>query len=316
VKNRLRDIGEARVAIDALAQPDEKPPARRRAPTLWMAVSAFLVLLVAGLSIVWFRKSSPSLLRLKAQITTPEGEESFFGISPDASFLTFSYCEAFTCRVAIRPLESLEILPIGDGSPKPFWSPDSSFVVYESAGKLYKLSPRGGAAVYFADSPPEYEDGAWLDTGTIVIATDTGLYSVPESGGALTKVASEAAQSVTWLPGGRFLYSNDHGVFAASLLGEKPVQVLPDSVAPEYVPPDVPSHRGRLVFIRSGTLLAQELDLGKLQTVARRATIVTALCNWLSSVSAIGYDCFPETPQGSVQECQWVHFVAEIHLSV
>jgi predicted Ser/Thr protein kinase len=277
VKNRLRDIGEARIAIDAPAEaeePDEKPQARRRAPVIWMAAAAVLVLLLAGVSIAWFRKGSLSLPRLKAEIAMPGGEGGLFGISPDGRFLTFSTCEAFTCKLAIRPLDSLEVVPIGDGSLSAFWSPNSSYVVYESAGKLYKLPSRGGAAVSFADTPPGYNDGAWLDAGTIVMATDDGLYSIPEAGGALSKVASEAAQSVTWLPAGQFLYSNEHGVFATSLRGEKPVQVLPDNVDPTYVPPSESDRRGWLVFARSGALLAQEFDVGKLQVVGDPVHVV------------------------------------------
>ena len=274
VKNRLRDIGEARIAIDAPDEPDERPPARRRAPVLWMAAAALLALLLAGLSIAWFRKGSPSLPRLKAQIDMPQNEGNHFGFSPDARFLNFAGCEAFVCKLAIRPLDGLDAVPIGDGSPNPFWSPDSRYVVYMSAGKLYKLSPRGGGAVPFADAPPGYNDGAWLDTGNIVMATDDGLYSVPEAGGAPTKFASEGAQSITWLPGPRFLYSNDHGVFLGSLRGEKPVQVLPDNVAPAYVPPDESDRPGWLVFVRSGALLAQEFDPGKLQVVGDPVHIV------------------------------------------
>jgi serine/threonine protein kinase len=276
VKNRLRDIGEARIAIDHPAEADENQSKKSRSPAFRIAACALFLLLLAGLSTAWFRKGAATQPRLKAQIAAPEGEGSYFTISPDAKFLTFAGCEAFTCGLAIRPLDSLESVHIGDGSIKPFWSPDSKYAMYELAGKLYKLAVRGGAAVPFVDLPPEYNDGVWLNNGTIVIATDNGLFSLPEAGGAFSRFSNEAAQGLSWLPDGRFLYSNRDGVFAASPRGEKPVQVLPDSVSPAYVPAGGNGRNGYLVFVRSGTLLAQEFDLGSLRVVGDPIHIVAS----------------------------------------
>ncbi len=262
-------------AIDAASQPDETGvgPARRTMPWIWIAVAALSGGLLAGFAVAWLRPSAPARLRFKAQIASPEAEWTSFQISPDGKFLSLAHCEAFACKISLRPLESLEFQTIGEGIPAA-WSPDSKFLVSMSAGKLYKNSAQGGPPVYLADAPAGYNDAAWLDTGSIVVAAESGLFRLPESGGILTKLSSQFTFGASWLPGDRFLYANDHGVYASSVRGDKPVQVLPDSVDATYVPPARAGLRGHLVFTRAGALLAQEFDLNKLETVGDPVHIV------------------------------------------
>lgn len=271
-------IGQSRGvgAIEAVFRADEAGvrPARRLAQWIPIAAAALVAALLTGFAVAYFRPVAPDRIRFKAQIEVPEAAGTMFRISPDGKLLSVGQCEAFACKFSVRPLEKLEFQPIGDGIPGA-WSPDSKFLVSMSAGKLYKNPASGGPPTYLADAPPGYNYvAAWLDTGSIVIAADTGLYRLPDSGGKLTRLSSELASGASWLPGDRFLYSNNHGVFASFLRGGKPVQVLADSVDATYVPPGGAGLRGHLVFTRAGALISQEFDLGKLRVVGDPVHIV------------------------------------------
>lgn len=278
---------------DAAGQPSEAgpPQPRRRAPWIWIAPTAILAALLAGFAVSLFRPDPPARIRFKAQIAEPEAEGSKLQISPDGKFLSLASCDAFACRISVRPLDSLEFLMVGDGFPAG-WSPDSKFLLFVSAGKLFKISPRGGPPVYLSDVPPSYglQDATWLDNGTIVIAASSGLFSLSASGGALKKLADQPVFGVSWLPGDRFLYFNERGIFASSLRGNKPVQVLPDGVPATYVPSAGTALRGHLVFVRRGTLLAQQFDVDKLQVVGDPIHIVPSGSDaggmYINSVSA------------------------------
>jgi len=271
-----REIGELR-AVDPAPTTGERGTPPRRWFQRWLPVcaAALLAALLAGMAVAHFRPITPDRLRFKAQIATPEAAGTMMTMSPDGRFLALAHCDAFACKLMIRPLESLDLRPIGDGFPGG-WSPDSRFLLTVSAGKLYKNSPQGGPPIYLADAPTDWTGAAWLDTGTIVVSAEGGLFRLPASGVALTKLSSQPTSSVSWLPGERFLYSNDHGVFASSVRGDKPVQVLPDDVSATYVPPARTGPRGHLVFTRAGTLVAQEFDVGKLQVVGDPVHIVAS----------------------------------------
>ena len=165
-ENRLRDIAEARVAIDAPAEPDapEARHVRRLKPWIWIPAAALIAALLAGFAVSWFRPAAPGRLRLKAQISTPAGETTALDMSPDGKFLTLARCEAFVCRISVRPLDTLDYTPIGDGYPHG-WSPDSRFFLFLASGKLYTNSPLGGPQIYLADVPSYFGDAAWLEHG-------------------------------------------------------------------------------------------------------------------------------------------------------
>jgi DNA-binding winged helix-turn-helix (wHTH) protein len=231
------------------------------------AVFALIALALAAYTFVHFRAKTPDPFRVKMQFAPPQLAEflSSLGLSPDGRFLNYLTCEAFTCKIWIRPLDSLEPRMLGDGSRGlVFWSPDSKYLAFQSAGKLYKIEPKGGAPIFLANAPVglvHYTGGVWLDGGVIVLTADDSIYTVPGSGGTPARLSSDAALNASWLPGAQFLYSNDHGVFASSIRGDKPVQVLPDGVRAIYVPPARTGLRGHLVFTRAGTLFAQEFDI-------------------------------------------------------
>jgi hypothetical protein len=212
-KQRLRDIGEARIALgEALrGDADERPlePAasavsRRRA--LWWAGSLLLAVGVAGWS-AWKLKpeaGEPPLRRFELPVApTLSGvtfRDAFNGpvISPDGTKVAFTR----DGRLWVRSLDSDSSTPLPntEAAEFPFWSPDSQHLAYfKSAsvevGTLWVSSVQGGPSTQVAATPGGVAYGAtWTPSGEIVLAlagqshwSEGRLWTVPAGGGSLAK---------------------------------------------------------------------------------------------------------------------------------
>jgi eukaryotic-like serine/threonine-protein kinase len=274
-KNRMRDIGEARIAIDAAFQPVELPAAAKpRTQIAWIATTVF-ALSFGAVSWIHFRAKPADGRHFTFQIYPPvgggTGAVAGYKLSPDGKFLAIATLEgSSTVALYVRPLDGLDtrlltILPSAPGFWM-CWSADGEQIALHAGDKLLKISRGGGTPEVFAEVPGAASGGAWLDGGVIVFSTETGLFRLSSSGGVAVKMDDHPAAFPVWLPGGHFLYSRDDGLFAGSLNGGKPVRILADeqdSVA--YVPPARPARLGHLLFYRGKTLSAQAFDVEKLK---------------------------------------------------
>jgi Tol biopolymer transport system component len=272
-KNRLRDIGEARVAIEASlageAAETVVPLPPRRSPVSWVAVAAVFALAFGALAWVHFGETTRQRQRFKSQIAPPAGELGSFKISPDGRFLAIVTEEGSTgLKIWIRSLDGLDTRLLTDVQGLRnftlFWSWDGEQLAYQSGDKLYKIARIGGPPVFLADAPEQIQRGVWMDGGIILFGTASGLFRVSSSGGAPVKLDDQASESPAWLPNGRFLYVRAGGIFAGSLSGGRPVAILPERAAATYVLPLKAGLPGQLLFIRRETLLAQPFDAEKL----------------------------------------------------
>ena len=125
----------------------------------------------------------------------------------------------------------------------------------------------------------------WSPNGTILFAPNggaRGIFRVADRGGAPEPVTTMAPSAGSedahrypqFLPDGEhFLYlyltgsPEIAGVYVGSLDGEPQVRVLDGSDRALYTPPIAGSENGYLLFRRGETLLAQPLDLGRLESV-------------------------------------------------
>ena len=70
----------------------------------------------------------------------------------------------------------------------PFWSPDSRYLAFASAGKLKLIDHAGGPTRILTEVNTNL-GGSWSDDGTILIGmVGDGLYRVAAAGGPLTRV--------------------------------------------------------------------------------------------------------------------------------
>jgi DNA-binding winged helix-turn-helix (wHTH) protein/Tol biopolymer transport system component len=267
-KRGYRFSGEV-LCDESPIRPSKNTPRWRHFRLAWIALAALAGVALVALAPSRLRETLPRHSRVRFQFSPPEGRLEAFRISPDGRFLGETVAQGSALRrVFVRSLDGLETRRLLDFTPGDlawFWSWDGEFIAYQSAGKLYKISRSGGTPVYLADLPREPMAGAWLDNGVIVIGTATSLFKVPATGGALVKIVDQRAQRPVWLPGNRFLFTGPKGVFAGSVDGRKPVQILPDFVFPTYVASTQSASQGHILFVRAGTLFAQPFDADTLQ---------------------------------------------------
>ena len=282
-RRRLRDIGEARIALDMTTGQIAAAPARRALSRTWLAIGAALVVLAAGGFALWrWLPSAPAGERMEFTITPPEGvtwgelpEDPWPRISPNGEYVLYAARSANgTHGLWVRDILSVKerLLPdTQDASltTYAFWSPNSRTVGYCRNNQL-KLVDLGGLPSRVIDAPDCFENvgnATWNERGEILYPTTKGLFKVLADGTGTVQVTTTAPGELHWLPqwlpdGRRFIYgartSRRNGIFLGSTDGHTaPKRVLPDVVMAEYV---IAGGRAYLVFVRSGTLLVWPVD--------------------------------------------------------
>ena len=231
-KARLRDLGEARIAIDrTIAGPADAPPAPVAAPRSawrWLSLAAVAVLTAAA-SIAgtwwWVTSRAPAIPHRRFVLAAPAamggsgaGE---FAIAPDGRKVAFVANRRLHIweldQLRPRELKSAGETGAGEASPSPFWSPDSEFVGYSAGGRLWRISTRDGEPVAICNLPGAINGGAWQADGAIAFSTTRGpMYQVAAAGGEPKVLIPLAEGEVDFhdpavLPDGRGLVYSVHG---------------------------------------------------------------------------------------------------------
>jgi serine/threonine-protein kinase len=149
-KSRLRDIGEARVAIQKyLANPAAgatrsdgatAPTARRRSVVAAWSVAALSAALAAAVALAHFRERPPEAEPVRFQLLPP-GPGNFINsvtLSPDGRRFAFEFPGPDGRPMLwMRSMDSLEAHPVSGSEGAvagPIWSPDNRFVVFATGG--------------------------------------------------------------------------------------------------------------------------------------------------------------------------------------
>ena len=248
--------------------------ARRRSRERMMMIAAgasTLGMIAFAIGFVMRAPKKPETVRFEILPPTTVQFQDAPRVSPDGRNLAYSASDSTgTLRLWVRPLAaaSANPLPGTDGiTQRPFWSPDSRYIGFFAGGKLKKVQVGGGPAAAICDAP-NGSDGSWGRGGVILYdgGTNDPIRRVAASGGIPTaEVVGDSAhnEQVGWpffLPDGkRFLYMT-LGAEAKLVVGElgskKRREIGPIDSRAEYVPP------GYLLFVRSGSLVAQPFDAG------------------------------------------------------
>src|SRR5262249_26273125 len=271
---RLRDIGEARIALQSpitLTAPAAAGDVRRPfAVALPWMLSGIVAVLLITLAWVHFREASSAERVLRASISLPFESVSVasFALSPDGRLLVIALNGEGRRDLWVRALDSqrFQLLPETNGAQYPFWSPDSSTIGFFSGGRLKTIPSTGGPPQSLCDHALEGNTGgggSWSRDGGILFAGGTGaIQRVPGTGGACTTVTKTdggvSHRFPQFLPDGKhFLYFLDggdaskRGIYLASL--DSPStgsRVLADRSSVVFSPRSARSKPGHLLFLR------------------------------------------------------------------
>ncbi len=329
-KQRLRDIGDVRIEIDAV---DETLPgshasvarpafARTRAGWLpWVALGVLSSGFAAGAA--WnFRRPAPSLVVTRFTIVAPEappfaGTGHMLVLSPDGSQIAYRS----TQQLFVRTMSELGARAAqgAEGTNELAFSPDGRLVTFSSSvdGTLKRIAVAGGTVGTICSIHRAYGI-SWGPDGIFVGQGSQGILRVaPEPGSRPVTIVrvqpGELAQSPQELPGGthvlftlatgttRDRWDNALIVVQSLKTGERKTLIKSGSDA-RYIP------TGHLVYAVSGILYAIAFDVERLQVkgdavpvlegVSRSALAITGSANFtVSNNGSLAY--IPGPPSAS-----------------
>ena len=313
-KNRLRDIGDARLDLqDARRNPDEH--AGLPTGSRWhmgLVMTALLVLGgVIGSGLVWFSadRTAPTTTAVTrftidlppgARVALDDNGMADLAVSRDGRIIAYAvkYKNNET-ELLVRNLESIEsrVLPGTLNARKPFFSPDGRWLAFRSENRVMKVPLAGGSPVTVCTAENVW-GGAWLDDDTIVFIQDsTALMQVSANGGEPTAFASiiedaglGGAISTTAVPGSRsVLVTGWHensiegcDIVAISLDTGSVTTVVPNATNPFVL------ESGHLVFQRVSSLYAASFDLARLTVTGPHVPVLQGVATnaWADDANA------------------------------
>ena len=327
-RKRIRDIGDARIAIEearseseAIAAAAILPAASRRREIVFAALAAAFLLVSATIGARLFLHANPPTPSVRFDLPTPVGMPNSFYLSPDGRKLAFVTVPAAPARIWVRSLDSpaAESIPSTEGISSPaaffsagnfgqnyflFWSADSQNIGFVAEGKLKRVAATGGPATVLATLPTGGNFfGTWAGD-TILLASDAGssgpLLRVPAAGGQpapATELDKSRKETSHRFP--HFLPDGRHFLYLATGADARDRMVYVGQLDSKERHPlmgiaaEVKYSSGHLVFVRDGALMAQPFDLKRLELAGEAFNIADkfappAALSWSFSVSLDG----------------------------
>ena len=322
VKQRLRDIGEARIVLADPAAPARDArgvPALAAPQSLWRrAIPVVLAAIVAGVlasaATVYLRPSQAPVAVTRFLLSLGEGQSVSLqtisravDLSPDGALIAHTAGQ----RLYVRSMSELEARPIVGGDTPgsfvtgPVFSPDSRSVAFWSGADrtLKKVAVSGGAAItiYPADQPFGM---SWAEDGIVFGQNNKGVMRVSANGGTPEVLVSvkvgEQAYGPQILPGGEtVLFTLATGIDAdrwdkAQIVtqsirtGERKTLVNGGSDG-RYVP------TGHLVYALGGIVFAVPMDLLRLEVTGGPVPIIEGVRRAAASTTGAAHFGFSDT---------------------
>ena len=319
-RQRLRDIGDARIALDEALSPavpaaappgldPPRPPAGRR---LWRSALPWAIAAAAVLAaVLWAqhaRAPQPTAPLMRFTLAPPAGAaiSTRLGagavLSPDGSHMAYVGWDGHVSHLWVRALAQPHgvQLPGTDGADDPFFSYDGQWLGFFAGGKLKTIAISGGAPVTVC-SAPDARGAAWGANGAILFTPTpySPLDSVPATGGTprqITRLGAPpdpSSRSHRWpdlLPDGTHALFNvvsragdplHHSAIAVVSLATGRYRVLiQDGSYPRYLAP------GYIVYVVGADLLAVRFDPSSLRVAGPPITVLRGVMTELYSGGA------------------------------
>jgi eukaryotic-like serine/threonine-protein kinase len=302
VKRRLRDIGEARIALEDPTRPAREDVEGMVAPTpprpVWRrAIPVLLSAIVAGTltgTAVWYVShqslSQPQVARFLFPL--PEGQ-AFVGatprpviaLSPDGAQIAY----AANTQLFLRSMSGLDVHAIpgtehDQGVSDPVFSPDGRSILFYAYDDhtIKRIAVTGGPSVTICRADPPYGI-SWGPDGIVFGQGTKGIMRVSAESGTPTLLVrvknGEEASGPQLLPGGHHVLftlasGNDPDrwdkarIVIQPVTSGEPTTLIEGGSDARYVP------TGHLVYAADGTLFAVAFDVQRLKVSGGRSPVV------------------------------------------
>jgi eukaryotic-like serine/threonine-protein kinase len=283
-RQRLRDIGEARLAlegaleVDSIVDSSGASPKTGRRVWRWVLPFAAASAIAAASLTLWLERSrlSPLPEVVRFEIHAPAGSKIPPGapaISPDGRSLAYTVTAPDGInRIHLRDLSSTEsrVLTGTENASHPFWSPDGRSLAFVSGFILKSIEVAGGLARELAKTSGPWH-GSLNQFGDLLFMSG-GVSRMPAEGGTATPIIKLDAKAgeiglgfPMFLPDGRrFLIRVDRGkaggaILLASLDSPERKLIL-DEVFSAVLVASTPLGTTYLLYALADALVAREFD--------------------------------------------------------
>ncbi|MGH9374303.1 MAG: hypothetical protein ACRD15_22535, partial [Vicinamibacterales bacterium] len=294
-KKRLRDIGDARLELDAAAtEPEPLPMRQTRSVAAVVVICAAIAAGLAG-AVTWFAKPAATVPLRKLQLAIPMVGVSMgtVHLSPDGTRVSYVAAD----HLFVRHLDALEphdLGPVPAGTEMVAWSPDTTMIALASGdGKIRKVAATGGPLFVVADMPETQQaiGLVWMDSGIVAAIWRSGLYRVDPRGGTMGRwLELDPATEVDFhalaaLPEGRVVFAthrknNEYPI--ESFDGTNRVLLHP----PALIASLAYSPTGHLLVVKGGLNAGVwAIPFGGQGLAAADAVLVAPEADWVSAAS-------------------------------
>ncbi len=224
-RTRLRDIGEARIALESPASAEPAPGVAVAAPRrpAWVPASAVIVLLAAAVAIGWWLGHRTGATAQPwsdfTQLTDASGVETGPTISPDGTSFAYSSAARGNSDIYVQRVGGRNpVLVAGDPNRDELWpafSPDGKQIAFNQSGGqggIFIVGATGESVrrlTDFGSNPAWSPDGQRIvfsteEAGSVYIRSGrSALWTVELNGGAPVKLDAGDAIQPAWSPSGR-----------------------------------------------------------------------------------------------------------------
>jgi Tol biopolymer transport system component len=316
VKLALAGVFEVATSSAGSSNASASPGAR------WAWVAALTLAVLAALALAipalrYLRETPPPETRVDI-VTPPTTDPTSFALSPDGRQIVFVASGPNGPQLWLRSLATATAKALAgtEGAVFPFWAPNNGSIGFFADGSLKRLDLGGGVPRTLA-AASNGAGGTWNADGVIVFAPSitSPLMRIAGEGGVTTPVLALAPRQFGhinphFLPDGRRILYTANGSPEASGIY---IGALGSSVATRLTPADSDGlylPNGWLLWVRTGTLLAQRLDLagpaltGKQVTLADGVAALDSRYRGGFSVSSTGLIAY-RTGGGSRRQLTW-----------
>ncbi len=232
-RERLRDIGEARIALENPMVQDgsDAPTARHDAETagsgaLARWIAALLIAALASFGLGWWLRRPAGLPAevVRFEYRSPDDHQSLAWtgmagsaavLSPDGQRFVYVALGTEGQKLYLRELDGLEAQPIAGttGASQPFFSPDGQWIGFTADRELRKIPVGGGTPMPLAlvaetqsfGGPFVLRGAVWGPDDTIVFANPAGLFRVSANGGQAELILDVKERDLEWVAWPQFL---------------------------------------------------------------------------------------------------------------